>query len=359
MKIPAKVIDYSGAADKGRTVCLAVDKAHAAPLPHNEHLPPKAYVPIELSVNGVVYQARLFARPKVPYVWISTALERNGVKFSLVDVLRQINILPNDRVSIDVNCVKPAMERSDHPRWVCILDRGERPSKGPPTERNAQLRTRDTDSRAVIGIGGAIEFGKYPTWEEVAKGVSEYNSKYGKEDASLWPAAPGAAWYLSQPSYNSRLEGFVWDVKKWGRIQGVSLSDRPAAAKALWALRTQIQELKERSFRDVQPQVVVSLLEELVRTMQREGIRRDEYSWASKILHWLLPSLAPVYDSVVRDAFRLPTIGIRAYSSIVKWEYNCAVRLEPHGEKLFGDIEPRTLLRCIDKYLWWINVRKK
>jgi hypothetical protein len=358
MKIPAKVIDYSGAADKGRTVCLAVDKADAAPLPYNEHLPPRAYVPIELSINGMVYQARLFARPKVPYVWISTALERNGVKFSLADVLRQVSILPNDRVTIEVNRIEPAVERQDRPRWVCILELGERRSKGDSTQRNAQVRTGDTDSRAVIDIGRAAEFEKCPAWEEVAQAVREYNSKYGKEDASLWVAVVGAAGCLSQPSYNSRLEGFVWDVKKWGRIQGVSLSDRPAAAKALWALRNQIQALKGRSFRDVEPQAVVALLEKLVRAMQRERIRREEFSWGSKILHWLLPGSVPVYDSVVRDGFCLQTTGIHAYSFIVKWEYDCAARLEPHREKLFGHIEPRTLLRCIDKYLWWINVKR-
>jgi len=49
---------------------------------------------------------------------------------------------------------------------------------------------------------------------------------------------------------------------------------------------------------------------ELVATLVREsiafGVQRREFSLASKVLHWLLPSRIPVYDSFVRSSVGVP-----------------------------------------------------
>ncbi|MGD9727434.1 MAG: hypothetical protein AB7V39_13735 [Nitrospiraceae bacterium] len=102
MKILAKVIDYSSNKPRGHTLCLSIDKGDAGKVPYDENLPPRRYVPITLVVNGVVYDARLFARPKVPYVWISTTLKRNGRLERLATVLTACGIDMGDRVQLEV-----------------------------------------------------------------------------------------------------------------------------------------------------------------------------------------------------------------------------------------------------------------
>ncbi len=104
MRVPAKIYDYSTkAAGKGSTVCIGVDTSNAAPLPYDEDLPPRDYVPVKLTISSVTYDARLFARKKVPYVWVSTTLERNGKRERLSDVLSALGIYPNMSVTLDVN----------------------------------------------------------------------------------------------------------------------------------------------------------------------------------------------------------------------------------------------------------------
>src|SRR5689334_4048515 len=49
----------------------------------------------------------------------------------------------------------------------------------------------------------------------------------------------------------------------------------------------------------------------------RGGLRRREYSWASKVLHWLLPWTVPAYDAYVRRAVGVPDWdGARAYPRV-------------------------------------------
>jgi hypothetical protein len=100
--------------------------------------------------------------------------------------------------------------------------------------------------------------------------------------------------------------------------------------------------------------ICVQLWMKLVTLAQHHGDERREFSWASKILHWLLPHQVPIYDSFVRRYLGEENReGEPAYRAIVMWEYMVADKLTPFRDQVVGEIEPRTLLRAIDKFLWW------
>ena len=97
--VKAKVIDYSKKAGK-ETWCLAIYWPDANALPYKLNLPPKGYVPIIVTESRDQYDAKLYARTRVNYVWISTSLSKNGFSMRLSDVLRPLGINKNDSVDL-------------------------------------------------------------------------------------------------------------------------------------------------------------------------------------------------------------------------------------------------------------------
>ena len=70
------------------------------------------------------------------------------------------------------------------------------------------------------------------------------------------------------------------------------------------------------------------------------GAGREEYSLASKVLHWLIPGQIPVTDKFVRKTIGITGRANYAYGQIVHWEYSVARRLLSESTDWVGDAEP-------------------
>lgn len=84
------------------------------------------------------------------------------------------------------------------------------------------------------------------------------------------------------------------------------------------------------------------------------GSSREEYSWTSKTVHWLLPWRVPAFDEKVRDYLGVPKGWDleRAYGEVARRIFALA-REEPPEPAWAGPLEPCTPLRALDKWLWW------
>ncbi len=186
-----------------------------------------------------------------------------------------------------------------------------------------------------------------PSAEQVAEAVEAYNRKFGVEDKRLWALAQKTIQELQSSGCQASAEGFVWAVRRWGSIQGARSSYKTAMARALVDLQIPRYTVMDRD-------ICVQLWMKLVTLAQHHGVERRESSWASKILHWLLPHQVPIYDAFVRRYLGEGNReGELAYRTIVMWEYMVADKLTPVRDQVVGEIEPRTLLRAIDKFVWW------
>ena len=196
-------------------------------------------------------------------------------------------------------------------------------------------------------------FPPIPSPSSVAEAVQEYNARFGSLDMNLWSLGQLSVKHFPEEQLAAN-EDFVWAVKRWGSIQGVWLSDRPSMASALRDLQLAVEP--EECFDRECEESIVQLVKRLVLDSRVYGVRRSHYSWASKILHWRLPQMVPVYDSFARRYVGQGSKeGETAYRAIVAWEYETARQLTPFREMIVGDVEPRFLLRAIDKFVWWVE----
>ena len=81
-----------------------------------------------------------------------------------------------------------------------------------------------------------------PSPESVAQAVQAYNERFGALDVQLRVAALEAIHSLYSADSLSTLENFVWNVKRWGAIQGTWTSDRVAMGRALLDLNMVMPE---------------------------------------------------------------------------------------------------------------------
>jgi hypothetical protein len=127
--------------------------------------------------------------------------------------------------------------------------------------------------------------------------------------------------------------------------------DRRIAAAALSALIPKLKKLRKKQFEEIDTGRASKLVVDLVADIKHRGVSKNHYAFASKLLHWLLPQVIPIYDQHVRQSLGICFEGPRAYQLIAAWEYRCAKRLKRHGDSIAGSVGPKTLLRAIDKYL--------
>ena len=68
-----------------------------------------------------------------------------------------------------------------------------------------------------------------------------------------------------------------------------------------------------------------------------------------------MPWRIPAYDSFVKSALGISEDAEHeeAYIYIVRTEYQMARSLLQQSQAWLGDVEPRSALRALDKYLWW------
>jgi hypothetical protein len=172
-------------------------------------------------------------------------------------------------------------------------------------------------------------------------------------DEALWDLSLSARASLQARS-PVEAEALVWTVRSWWGVQGATRDTGVIAARALLqlGLRRELFLDEFSSARAVED--VVDLVAGLADTMQLLGARRYEMSLASKTLHWLLPWWIPVYDAFVCDQLGLSQNDPRsAYRGIVDWQYARAGKLLALGSDWIGNVNPRSPLRALDKYLWY------
>jgi hypothetical protein len=95
----------------------------------------------------------------------------------------------------------------------------------------------------------------------------------------------------------------------------------------------------------------------LVELTRRQGARDREYSWCSKVLHWLTPLRIPVFDQYVRELIGIPESRDlpQQYLGVAQKVFVEAEATRVDDPALTASIEPRVPLRVIDKWLWWLG----
>lgn len=197
-----------------------------------------------------------------------------------------------------------------------------------------------------------------PKPPDVSTAVEAFNRKYGTMDTVVWDISKVVRSNLLNNDRSELTADFVWLVRSWMGIQGPPKSTKDFAARVLhrmqWASSDFIEAM---DFTDDAQRHAVQLVAELTESMLGEGASRREFSLASKVLHWILPWRIPIYDSFVRTMVGAPTSAIPrdAYREIVTWEYHAAERLLAQDASWMGQLEPRSPLHALDKYLWWVG----
>jgi hypothetical protein len=95
----------------------------------------------------------------------------------------------------------------------------------------------------------------------------------------------------------------------------------------------------------------------LVELTRRQGARDREYSWCSKVLHWLTPLRVPVFDQYVRELIGIPESRDlpQQYLGVARKVFAEAEATRVDDPALTASIEPRVPLRVIDKWLRWLG----
>jgi hypothetical protein len=193
---------------------------------------------------------------------------------------------------------------------------------------------------------------------EVSKGVEAFNSVYGEMDKALWRISQAARDGLLGRQESPAVGTLVWTIKSWWGVQGVRREVAQITAQALLAEEWtgELFEAVLASGPDAE-RFACLRVSRLVDEMVARGAGRREFSFASKTLHWLMPWRVPVYDSFVRKSVGVPTTWGHedAYRQIVSRQLVAAEALVTGPTGWAGDVEPKSPLRALDKYLWWVG----
>ncbi|MDR7531600.1 MAG: hypothetical protein QN213_12645 [Armatimonadota bacterium] len=190
----------------------------------------------------------------------------------------------------------------------------------------------------------------------VERRVAEFDARYGPMEKVLWCLRAEAVRSLSGAGRPEVLREFVRTVRNWWGVRGVSSATLGIMTEALQATCWTPEAFEPSSdFSDDVCAFAVGRVSRLVDTVHRKGGRR-EWSLSAKVLHWLMPWRVPAYDSFVRQVLKVGIQGsddqASAYREVVSKVFNMATRLMGAGRLFFGELEPRSPLRALDKYLW-------
>ena len=147
---------------------------------------------------------------------------------------------------------------------------------------------------------------------------------------------------------------FGWTVARWGNISGIAgRSDGPrplrqfeVMGQLLWEKRDEIAGVTEDG--------VVDLWYEIATDGR---FARKEWSWASKVLHFLRPDMVPAYDKNVRKV--LGTFGAHLALEPSGDDHRRAFEVVHGFAQSFlskSHSDPPSL-RDLDKYLWLEGAR--
>jgi hypothetical protein len=195
-----------------------------------------------------------------------------------------------------------------------------------------------------------------PSRADVAAAVTAYNAVYSEMDEALWCVSKSLRGPLLRHESVPGLEVLVWTVRSWWGVRGVKTETRSIAARALAEMEWSPGMFEDGPGSDPRREAVDRVMG-LVRRMNELGVRRKELSLSAKVVHWLTPWRVPIYDSFVCRSVGISASArpARAYSELVAWEFDAAERLADGSRDWIGGTNPRSAIRAIDKYLWWIG----
>lgn len=190
---------------------------------------------------------------------------------------------------------------------------------------------------------------------EAGEAVRSFNLRFGEMEKVAWCLSRASRIELLGEKPAMVVPELVWKVRSWMGLQGVESAVKRIAATALAEFDWTPELFDDRSFAHASEAFATKGVSRLTSRMVQLGARRNEFSLASKILHWLVPSRVPVYDSYVREILQIPGFykPDEAYEKLVEWEFDAARKLLDMDQSWVGSIGPQSLLHALDKYLWW------
>jgi hypothetical protein len=193
---------------------------------------------------------------------------------------------------------------------------------------------------------------------ERALAIQAFDARYGEMERALWCLSKHCRTPLIENRPAPVLGELVWTVKSWWGVQGVRSETKGQMTDALLALDWARDAFEDEAEAPKLPASDVSdLVSALVARTQALGAPRREFSLASKVLHWLLPWRVPVYDAFVCRTLQIPTSwdAPDAYRRVVSEVYVAISEVAAADRTWMGSVEPRSPLRAIDKWLWWLG----
>lgn len=190
---------------------------------------------------------------------------------------------------------------------------------------------------------------------EAGEAVRLFNLRFGEMEKVAWCLSRASRVELLTKQEPLVLPELVWKVRRWMGLQGVETVVKMIAAKAVAEIGWTVDLFDDGAFAQATERFATDKVSCLTSRMVALGARRNEFSLASKILHWLVPSRVAVYDSYVREILQIPGFykPAEAYEKMVAWEFEAARKLMDKDDRWIGKIGPRSLLHALDKYLWW------
>lgn len=188
--------------------------------------------------------------------------------------------------------------------------------------------------------------------------IQAFDARYGEMERALWCLSEHCRTPLIERRPSPVLEELAWTIKSWWGVQGVRSETKSQMAEALLSRDWSADAFDDRAeMPQLAPSYAFDVVAMLVAQSEALGIPRREFSLASKVLHWLLPWRVPVYDAFVRRALGIPTSwdAAAAYGRVVGEIYAALPEVATTDSTWMGSVEPRSPLRAIDKWLWWLG----
>lgn len=191
-----------------------------------------------------------------------------------------------------------------------------------------------------------------PPLSDLTAAVELFDSRHGESERVLWFLSQQARPELLAGAGGLIVETLVWTVKSWWGVQGVTTTSKTPIAQAIAELGWSDVVFTESSGGVGETVRVETAVAEACRL----GAPRREFSLVSKVLHWLLPWQIPAYDNYVRSELGVPDWEQpMVYRAVAEGLVRMATELSAEDDAWIGGIEPRSPLRALDKYLWWVG----
>jgi hypothetical protein len=192
--------------------------------------------------------------------------------------------------------------------------------------------------------------------DERAAAVVAYDKRFGKMDGAMWCLSRHSRPALLAGKPSPVLQALVSKIRRsWG------LRWRPDSSAQIAAALCQMPWTPEV----FDPAAITASgaaeaydrVRALVDGTRALGVRDREYSWSSKVLHWLLPWRIPVFDQYVRQlagvsgSKDLPA----QYRGVSQKVFAQAQATDASDPMLLASLQPQSPLRVIDKCWWWLG----